>query len=289
MNYVCRMDLQSAYKDYLAAMAKIYERDEAENIWKIVSEKIIAVRIHRNHYSRIILNNSQVQQLKSAQERLLRHEPIQYVINECWFYDIPFYVDNNVLIPRPETEEIVDWVIKENKLKENLAILDVGTGSGCIPITLKRKIPAATVNSCDISNGALAVARKNAAVHETVIHFFHIDFLNEKNRDLLPEVDVIISNPPYIPECDKNEIRKNVLDHEPHLALFVKNEDPLIFYQAIAKFGLQRLKQKGSIYVEIHESFAEMVIQTFEQMSYSTELRKDIQGKERMVKAFRSA
>jgi len=219
----------------------------------------------------------------------LRHEPIQYVINECWFYDIPFYVDNNVLIPRPETEEIVDWVIKENKLKENLAILDVGTGSGCIPIILKRKIPAATVNSCDVSNGALAVARKNAAVHETGIHFFHIDFLNEKNRDLLPEVDVIISNPPYIPECDKNEIRKNVLDHEPHLALFVKNEDPLIFYQAIAKFGLQRLKQKGSIYVEIHESFAEMVIQTFEQMSYSTELRKDIQGKERMVKAFRSA
>ncbi len=278
------MSLQTIHNKFIKSLAGIYDNSEAENIWALASEKILSEKFQRHEYAVIIPTELLSTQFDDISQRLLKHEPIQYIIEECWFYDLPFFVDKNVLIPRPETEELVDWVIKENKSAAPL-ILDVGTGSGCIPIILKRKIPAATVYSCDISEEAIQVAKRNADTHQTTIHFLQTDFLhNEKWADF-PEVDIIVSNPPYIPEKDKNEMRLNVVNHEPHLALFVKNNRPLIFYEAIANFGLRKLKPGGAIYVEVHESLAANVTNVFQEKSYTTMLKKDMQRKERMIKA----
>lgn len=287
MNYVCKMDLQSLHKDFITSVQNIYEPGEAENIWKLAAEHVLGSKTDLDHYTTIKPDEAQAKRFKNIQARLLQHEPIQYIINECWFYDIPFYVDSNVLIPRPETEELVDWIIRENKTHPQLTILDVGTGSGCIPVILKRKLPQAIVYSCDVSSKALHVARKNAIAHNTDINFLHADFLNEQSRQSLPEADIIVSNPPYIPVADKNAMRKNVLDHEPHIALFVEDNNPLIFYDAIAKSGSYKLKPGGKIYVEIHEGLATGVINLFTEKGYNTELKKDMQGKDRMVKALR--
>lgn len=288
MNYVCIMSLQKIHEQFVYSLSEIYDECEAENVWVLAFEKILCKKNRQNEYEKVLLNETQVEQFQNINQRLLKHEPIQYIIEECWFYDIPFYVDKNVLIPRPETEELVDWIIKENKPKPNLTILDVGTGSGCIPIILNIKIPPATVYSCDVSHQALQVAKKNAATHKTDINFLLIDFLDKKNWSSLADFDIIVSNPPYVPQRDKNEMRKNVLEYEPHRALFVENNEPLIFYDAIANFGLLKLKHKGLIYVEIHESLSEEVMHLFESKGYKTELRKDMQGKHRMVKAFRT-
>lgn len=279
------MNLQSVHDDFVKELQPIYEASEAENIFALASEKVVKSNLHRNHYAAINLSIAQFQQFENIKDRLLKHEPIQYIINECWFYDIPFYVDENVLIPRPETEELVDWVIKENRSKTGLKILDVGTGSGCIPVILKRKLPTATVHSCDVSESALQTAKKNAETYQTEINFSLLNFLDEGNWSDLPSFDLIVSNPPYIPTYEKNAMQKNVLEHEPHLALFVENEKPLTFYEAIAKFGSEKLNPDGCIYVEIHESLGKEVVNLFARKGFTAELKNDLQGKNRMVKA----
>jgi len=197
-----------------------------------------------------------------------------------------FYVDKNVLIPRPETEELVDWLVKDSKSElKHFRILDVGTGSGCIAITLKKKLPDVEMWACDISDGALTVARMNADKFETAIDFVGLDFLNAAERKQLPKFDIIISNPPYVPQKDKDPMKKNVLDFEPHLALFVADENPLIFYDAIADFSKKHLNPAGHIYLEIHEELGDGVKKIFEDEKFgSVEIRKDLQGKNRMVK-----
>jgi release factor glutamine methyltransferase len=218
-------------------------------------------------------------------ERLLHHEPIQYIINESWFYDIPLYVNNDVLIPRPETEELVNWIIKDNEKNENISLLDIGTGSGCIPVILKRKLPHAAIHACDVSPAALEVAKKNAEKYQLSIHFFQTNFLDETQWSQLPETNIIVSNPPYVPHKDKNQMRANVLQYEPHIALFVQDESALIFYHAIALYGKKKLNRGGIIYVEIHESLGQEVVALFQQNGFIAELKKDMQGKDRIVKA----
>jgi len=220
---------------------------------------------------------------------------------------LKFYVDKNVLIPRPETEELVEWVIEEvqstksevrNQRSEagsqksealspdfNFRILDVGSGSGCIPIALKRKLRKADVWSCDLSESALQVARKNAESLGADVQFLLLDFLNEEKRTQLPSFDIIISNPPYVPEKDKQQMQPNVLRYEPHTALFIPDNDALVFYKAIAEFGKDHLNAGGVIYAEIHENRGEDVSAVFKSKGYSTEIKKDMQGKERMMKA----
>lgn len=224
--------------------------------------------------------------LKQYTERLLQHEPVQYILQEAWFCGLKFYVDKNVLIPRPETEELVEWVIAGCKFPvDTLSILDIGTGSGCIAIALKRKIRKANVSACDFSEAALQVAKKNAEMIGVDINFQQFDFLSREKRDQLPLFDIIISNPPYVPEKDKDQMQPNVLNYEPHTALFVANNDALIFYKAIADFGKTHLNPGGTIYAEIHEDIGKDVSAMFDGAGYTTELKKDMQGKERMIKA----
>lgn len=286
MNYVCAMSLQSIHDDFVQKLSVIYENGEAENIWQLASEKVLNVTIKTFRIADVAISEDQEQQLYDILSALLQYKPIQYILNECWFYDIPFYVNENVLIPRPETEELAELIIKENKMKPQHTITDIGTGSGCIPVILKRNIPQANMYSCDISREALAVAQKNATKYNTEIQFLCTDFLNAESRNRLPMTDIIVSNPPYIPEADKATMHKNVLDHEPHVALFVKNDDPVIFYKAIADFGLHKLHPGGTVYTEIHEALAKPVVYVFEELGYECIIKKDMQEKDRIVKAW---
>lgn len=245
---------------------------------------------------------SQLQQLEEYLQRLNTHEPVQYIMNKAWFYRMELYVDENVLIPRPETEELVKWIVDDVKASGRdvfvrrpmqadetcqLKILDVGTGSGCIALALKKTMPKAEVWGCDISEEALNVARRNGSLLDIRVDFQGLDFLDEAQQKLLPTVDIIVSNPPYVPLKDKAQMHSNVVDHEPHTALFVTDDDPLIFYRALAEFGKKRLYENGSIYAEIHEESGNAVVNLFKEQGYSAaELKKDMQGKDRMVKAY---
>ncbi|HZI01588.1 MAG TPA: peptide chain release factor N(5)-glutamine methyltransferase, partial [Flavisolibacter sp.] len=229
-----------------------------------------------------------------------QQEPIQYVLNTAWFYGMKLYVDPSVLIPRPETEELVQWMIDDVKqtgkdvfnkaatdadVTSELKILDIGTGSGCIPLALKNAMPKAEIWGCDISEEALTVARRNGSMLNIRVDFQGVNILDYPQQRLLPSVDIIASNPPYIPMSDQASMSPNVLRYEPHLALFVPNDDALLFYKAIAHFGHHRLHEGGSIYLEIHENLAADVVTLFKQEGYNdTAIRKDMQGKERMVR-----
>lgn len=246
------------------------------------------------------ISTEQTEKIQQYIQRLLRHEPIQYVMQKTWFYGMELYVDKAVLIPRPETEELVDWIVKDVKVSNKtvfsnnvlqadettrLKILDVGTGSGCIALSLKKTMPKAEVWGCDVSEEALNVARRNGSALDVRVDFQGVDFLDEAQQKLLPTVDIIVSNPPYVPLRDKEAMQPNVVNHEPHTALFVPNDDALIFYKAIAQFAQKRLYPNGSIYLEIHENLGEEVVKLFQNEGYSVELRKDMQGKDRMIKA----
>jgi len=192
------------------------------------------------------------------------------------------------LIPRPETEEMVDWVISNQKFPfDQLKILDIGTGSGCIAISLKRKFRKSESWACDASEKALQVARKNAEMLGADIRFLKLDILDEKQWEQLPIFDLVISNPPYVPEKDQGAMSPNILKYEPPSALFVSNNDPLLFYRKITDFGDKHLNDNGFIYVEIHERLGKDIMQLFSSQGYRCELKKDMQGKDRMVRASR--
>ena len=217
--------------------------------------------------------------------RLKNHEPIQYILGEADFYGRKFYVDASVLIPRPETELIVDLIVKENPV-EKLNILDICTGSGCIALSLKLELVKVAVTGIDVCEKTLQCAMKNAVRHQVHIDWLKSDILAEE----LPPFfyDVIVSNPPYVRECEKALMLKNVLDYEPHLALFVSDRDPLIFYQAIAKKGFNALKPGGKIYLEINEAFGDEVVRVLESEGFKQVLVvKDFQEKDRIVKGIK--
>ncbi len=282
------MTIEEARKEVNNSIATIYEKSEADNITEIVMEHITRwSRPERILNKEIPLSFTQKKLLSQIILRLEQHEPIQYLINEAWFAGMIFYVDKNVLIPRPETEELLDWIVKDVRSDTSniKKMLDVGTGSGCIAIALKNKIPNAEIWGCDVSVEALNVARMNADALNATIDFVPLDFLDPDQRKQLPHVDIIVSNPPYVPQSDKNEMKKNVLEFEPATALFVPDNDSLVFYNAIADFGKEKLNGNGNIYVEIHENLGEQVKNLFKLKGYSfAELRKDIQGKDRMIK-----
>ena len=282
------MTILDANKLIANQLKTIYEDSEAENISDWVIEYITGItKTDRIINKEIPLSPGQELQINQYLHRLLLHEPVQYVLNEAWFYGLKFYVNKNVLIPRPETEELVEWIISDCKFPiDKLSILDIGSGSGCIPIALKKKLAKADVWSCDISQEALKVANQNATTLGVNVKFEELDFLNEEHRENLPAFDIIVSNPPYIPEKDKENMRSNVIDHEPATALFVPDNDALIFYKAIADFGKKHLIKNGIMYMEINESFGNKTSVLFQSKGYRTVLKKDMQGKERMIKAF---
>ena len=279
----------------------IYDEQEAANISAWVLEHLTgAPRIDRVMRKEEPLSEHQLHALTDVHHRLLQHEPVQYVLGESYFYGLKLFVDNNVLIPRPETEELVDWVVKdvitagkdvferrafEADVTTQLKVLDVGTGSGCIALALKKAMPKAEVWGCDVSDGALNVARRNGSELDIRVDFQGVDFLDTAQQKSLPTVDIVVSNPPYIPLNNKDSMHPNVVAHEPHTALFVPDNNALVFYEALARFGHHRLHPGGSIYCEIHEDLGQNVLNLFTREGYTTELRKDMQGKERMVKA----
>ncbi|MES1220551.1 MAG: peptide chain release factor N(5)-glutamine methyltransferase [Bacteroidota bacterium] len=281
------MTMQEATYLLLNKLRSIYSEGEASQITDWIMESLTgSKKTERMLYKNAVITDKEELQLQQYAERLMQHEPMQYVLNEAWFCRYKFYVDKNVLIPRPETEELVEWIITNCKFPiDQLSILDIGSGSGCIPITLKRKLRKAEVWSCDISNEALQVARKNADQLSVNVNFFQTDFLNKVQRDKLPMFDIIVSNPPYIPEKDKNEMQPNVVKYEPHIALFVPDNDALVFYKAVADFGKQHLNINGTIYMELHENYSKEVVQLFQSENYSAEIKKDMQGKDRLLKA----
>jgi len=282
------MTIQKASFFLLGKMREIYPESEASQITDWVMENLTGSdKVERMLYKNETISQQEESRLLEITQRLQQQEPVQYILNESWFYGAKFYVDKNVLIPRPETEELVDWIIKDNKnITTAIRLLDIGTGSGCIPVSVKRKIPVIETWACDISTTALEVAKKNATALKTEIQFLELDFLQKGSADKLPVFDIIVSNPPYIPAKDKEAMDRNVLAYEPHNALFVTDENPLVFYNAIADFGHTHLNKQGSIYVEIHEGLGAASTALFHAKGYTTILKKDMQGKDRMIKAF---
>ena len=288
------MTIHEARKEIIKAIRHIYDQDEANNIAELLTENLT----NYPRSERIIKGNepllaSQKELLSSSILRLQQHEPIQYVINAAWFAGMRFYVDGNVLIPRPETEELVEWIVKEYRSqntqvrieKSEFRMLDVGTGSGCIAIALKNKLPDIEMWACDVSDEALNIARMNADAMHATIDFVPLNFLDAGQRKQLPNVDIIVSNPPYIPLHEKTRMKKNVEEYEPSTALFVPDDDPLIFYKTIAEFGQEKLNKGGRIYAEIHENLGEQTRELFLSQRYQIQLKKDLQGKDRMIKA----
>ncbi|MAZ72626.1 MAG: protein-(glutamine-N5) methyltransferase, release factor-specific [Flavobacteriaceae bacterium] len=220
----------------------------------------------------------------TALQRLQNHEPIQYIIGETEFYGLPFIVTPATLIPRPETEELVHWIIEESKnQKSDFKILDIGTGTGCIAVSLAKNIKNAQVSALDISAEAIKVAQKNAAIHKVEVTFFQADIL--KTKTLPQQYHVIVSNPPYVRNLEKAHMQPNVVQHEPESALFVTNEDPLLFYRKITQRAKTHLTPNGSLYFEINEYLSKEMKQLLEQEGFTEiELKKDMFGKYRMLK-----
>ncbi len=285
------MTIEASYRELSHQLNQLYDQREAMNIAGLAIEFITG----KGNTDRIIdknalLSQGQEEQFQTITKALLSHQPIQYILGEAWFAGMKFFVDKNVLIPRPETEELVDWIVGDAGLPAGrqdtgCGILDIGSGSGCIPIALKKKIKNSVITSIDVSEDALQVAKKNALTLGVEVNFLLIDFLDENNWNQLPVFDIIVSNPPYIKQSESNSMSKHVLDAEPHIALFVPDEDALLFYRKIAAFGKTHLNPKGRIFVEINEALSKEVITLFEKEGYRSHIKKDLQGKDRMVQA----
>lgn len=231
------------------------------------------------------ISESELLKFLYAIKDLKNNRPVQYIAGKTWFYGVELKVQEGVLIPRPETEELVDWIVRDCETSNR--ILDIGTGSGCIPIALKNKLEHLHVSGCDISKKAIEIAQKNADSLSLVVNFNEFDVLNWQSYPQKEKFDIIVSNPPYIPELDKEIMHENVLSYEPELALFVPNDNPLLFYKAIADFSILNLNKQGTLYLEIHELYGQEILQMLLQIGFSNiELRKDMQGKDRMIKAF---
>lgn len=279
------MIIKELYRNFLVQLQKIYSLDEATAISEWVFEKMLSLKrsdILKNPGREISATAEKL--IQDTLAELLGHKPVQYILGEAWFYGLKFKVNNQVLIPRPETEELVEQLITDRKSKlTDPAILDIGTGSGCIPVSIKKHLPASKVTTIDISENALALAKENAAAHNAYINFLSLDFLNEQSWSGLPVFDVIISNPPYIPLTEKEKLAKNVTDFEPHLALFVPDGNPLLFYEKIAEFGKDHLKPNGKIYLETHEDLAGKSAALFRHHYQTVIIKRDMYGKERML------
>ena len=284
------MTIQLAYQQLVAQLCEIYDGREADNI----ADRVIEHVTGQQKFDRIInksfvVSKAQQEDLQIFSEQLLKHKPVQYVLGEAWFCNMKLYVNENVLIPRPETEELVGWVIDETTQKSKVKsqkLIDIGTGSGCIPIAIKKKLGNAEVYALDISAGALEIAKRNASQQNVQISFHQLDFLDNGNWQELPVLDIIISNPPYIKKSEERTMAKNVLQYEPHVALFVPDENALLFYKAIAEFAKTNLANEGSIYVEINEALGNDVVRLFGDAGFKKIIiKKDLQGKDRMIKA----
>ncbi len=278
------MTVIELYRSFLGELEKIYEKDEAANINDMLFENVAGItRLDLIKDPSRMLDETTMKRLDGSLQQLRLHKPIQYVTGEAWFCQMKLKVSPAVLIPRPETEELVNEVISFLKQNPRATVIDIGTGSGCIAIAIKKNEQTAAVTAVDISKEALAIAASNANDQRTEISFIQNDFLDATTWDELGFYDVIVSNPPYVPGSEKGSLDKNVTYFEPHLALFVEDERPLIFYEKIAAFAGKYLKENGKIFLETHEQLADQTAALFLNEKYSVLVKKDMQGKQRMV------
>jgi release factor glutamine methyltransferase len=294
--------IKDVFADYRIGLANRYDTNELEAITLLaVSEICNLSKAKIKAFPETELTQEQIEKLADTLTQLKTGKPIQYILGKTEFYGLPFYVDPSVLIPRPETEELVEWVISSVGSRQRAVggILDIGTGSGCIAISLKKNLPKYNVTAIDISETALQTAKENAHLNNVDVKFIKADILNPEqpftfhlspftsNHSLLTtHYSLIISNPPYVTPRDKTQMHVNVTDFEPHSALFVPEDDPLLFYKAIADFALANLVENGLLFFEINESYGNEIIELLAYKGFKAiELRKDMSGRDRMVKA----
>lgn len=272
------MTIRETIQKIERAISALYDSREAT----AVARQVVCRRCGYN-FSQLVVHyddEAQIPDLESIVAELAAARPVQYVLGEAEFCDLDFTVSEGVLIPRPETEELVEWVA--SGAKRGARILDVGTGSGAIAVALAKKVERAEVVAVDISEKALQIAAENVARHNANVTLVKADALGDMSH--LGQFDIIVSNPPYIPQSDMPNMHSNVVDYEPHTALFVADRDPLCFYRSIAQNGVKMLRDGGSLYFEIYERFGAQMVKMLEEMGYSdSEVVKDIFGKERMV------
>ena len=308
------MKIKQYRTHFIQALLSIYDLGEAESFfYLILEEKQQLKRIDLALNPDLTFSNAEIQLWNSILEQLQKEIPIQYLLGKTSFYGLDFEVNENVLIPRPETEELVEWIIQTQKVEvrsgklemgsgklgeeqsaklereqqiRKINILDIGTGSGCIAIALAKNLPNAEVFAVDVSEKALATAEKNAIINEVNVTLLKKNIL--ETDDLEQQFDLIVSNPPYVRELEKKEIKKNVLDNEPHLALFVDDNDALVFYRKIAELAQKNLSPKGQLFFEINQYLGKEMMELLEKMNFQNiELRQDIYGNDRMIRGTR--
>jgi len=279
------------FKTYLQTqLLAIYAINEIHSFYSLLMDfqlKLSKVDLILN--PDLVISETDVLFLKDAVIQLQQEKPIQYILGETEFYGITFNVNENTLIPRPETEELVDWIIKEFSIQDAVfSILEIGTGSGCIPISLAKNLPKAQVTTVDVSKKAQQIAFENAKLNDVSINFVISDALQtEKLKSDLKhqKYDVIVSNPPYVRNLEKQEIKKNVLQYEPHLALFVADNEALIFYEKIGEYALKNLKPNGQLFFEINQYLGKETVSLLQELGFKNiELRKDLSGNDRMIR-----
>ena len=282
------MKIKEYRTQFIQELAPIYDVGEAENFfYLILEEKHKLKRIDLALQPDLVFSDDEIVVWNLILKQLKQEIPVQYLLGKTSFYGLEFEVNANVLIPRSETEELVDWILKSQKSKvesQKIRILDIGTGSGCIAIALAKNLPNATVFAIDVSENALATAKINAENNSVNVTFINQNIL--ETEDLQQQFDIIVSNPPYVRHLEKEEIKKNVLDNEPHLALFVADNEALVFYKKIAELAQKNLSENGQLYFEINQYLGKETIDLLQKMNFATtELRKDIYGNDRMTKA----
>ena len=279
------MKLLQLKSEFDSQLGTRYPKTEIDSFFNLLTEyKLGLTRVDRALQPNFELKETSITFFKEALQSLKEDIPVQHILGKTWFYSLPFYVNNSVLIPRPETEELVSWILEDLGDKVDINILDIGTGSGCIAIALAKNLTKANVWALDISEAALQTAKRNASLNQVDIHFAAQDIL--KTDSLPSSFDVIVSNPPYVRTLEKKELKNNVLLHEPSTALFVSDDTPLVFYNKISDLALDYLKPKGKLYFEINQYLGkEMQAMLTEKGFSSNELKKDIYGNDRMTKS----
>ncbi len=290
------MILKDILNIYHKELDDLFGNEEVNSFFNILIEHYLDLkRIHLVLEPEYAITKEEEQPLFEALAHLKSQKPIQYILGETEFYGLPFKVNQHTLIPRPETEELVDWIInshsersEESQLEESqLKILDIGTGTGCIAISLAKHLKKTKVSALDVSEDALKIAKQNAKLNEVDVEFIKDNILNSRHAEGVSTshyYDVIVSNPPYVRNLEKAEIQPNVLENEPHLALFVEDENPLQFYKAICEFAQLNLKDNGTLFFEINEYLGKEMIQLMKEFKFKDiELKKDMFGKDRMI------
>lgn len=288
----CMITVKDVFEDYRQQINGVYDINETEAITLLVIAEVTGLsRASIKAFPERELTAEQSKRVKNILIELQTGKPVQYIIGVTEFYGLPFKVNPYVLIPRPETEELVEWILlsEGERLKvkgERFSLLDIGTGSGCIAISLKKNLAYAVVSAIDISEGALQTAKENAVLNEVDVNFLQADILNTKPGNESAQYNIIVSNPPYVTLDDKKQMHSNVTDFEPHTALFVPEHDPLIFYRAIAGFALNNLIAGGLLYFEINENLGKETVELLAGKGFKNiELKKDMSGRDRMIKA----